>query len=136
MLRPGRLDKLIYVPLPSPMERKDILETLGKNRPIDSSVMMVKVAKDPRCDRFSGADLAALVREASLECLREYLKLSSDDEAQVFIKYHHFDAALSKIGPSVSKRDEIRYEKLRTQFDSFRIKPNEEETSEPISLED
>jgi len=123
MLRPGRLDKLIYVPLPSPMERKDILITLGKSKPIHSSVEMLTIAKDERCDRFSGADLAALVREASYECLRDVLKNPVAPGETVYIYQHHFDAALSKIGPSVSKNDAIRYDKLRVRFDSFRIKP-------------
>ena len=134
MLTPGRLDKLIYVILPNEVERKDILETLSKARPIHPSVDMLKVAQDSRCERFSGADLSSLVREASLECLRGLLKQPVPEGESVFIHQHHFDAALSKIGPSVSKGDEVRYNKLRRKFASFRISnvEDEEQSQEPV----
>ena len=137
MLRPGRLDKLIYVPLPSILERKDILETLSKSKPMDPSVNMLSIAQDKRCDRFSGADLSSLVREAAQECMRECLRNPPAEGEFPTIKNHHFNVALSRIGPSVSKKDEIRYNRLRKQFASFRITlPDDEEKSNSAKEDD
>ena len=64
MLRPGRLDKLLYVPLPTKDDRHSILKTLTKKLPMDESVQLRLMAHSEHCDGFSGADLSALVREA------------------------------------------------------------------------
>ena len=92
MLRPGRLDKLLYVPLPryylllrpilpcficpvsavdghhplSPQERLDILHTLTRSKPLEASVNLEVVARDPRCERFSGREGLALAVEVQL----------------------------------------------------------------------
>ena len=52
MLRPGRLDKLLYVPLPTAEEREDILITLSKKIPVEANIDFKKIATDPRCQRF------------------------------------------------------------------------------------
>ena len=52
MLRPGRLDKLLYVPLPSPEERVDILKTCLRHTPVDSSVEIARLATSERCNGF------------------------------------------------------------------------------------
>ncbi len=77
MLRPGRLGKLLYVPLPTEDDRKSILQAITKKVSITRSttdaqgVDLERVAHDPRASGFSGADLAALVREAGLAVVRE-----------------------------------------------------------------
>ncbi|NBV89495.1 MAG: AAA family ATPase [Betaproteobacteria bacterium] len=74
LLRPGRLDKLLYVPLPDEAGRVSILHTLLQKVPsVSRDVDACALAADPRCARFSGADLAALVREACVAALRERL---------------------------------------------------------------
>ena len=66
MLRPGRLDKLLYVPLPDFNDRCSILETITKNLKLDKDIELNKINMDKRMEGFSGADIAALVREAQL----------------------------------------------------------------------
>lgn len=73
MLRPGRLDKLLYVPLPTASDRAAILQTHTRKVPMGADVDVHKLAHDPRCEGFSGADLAGLVRESAMESLRERL---------------------------------------------------------------
>uniref|UniRef100_A0A671VJE8 Nuclear VCP like n=1 Tax=Sparus aurata TaxID=8175 RepID=A0A671VJE8_SPAAU len=78
VLRPGRLDKTLYVGLPPPADRHAILLTItkgGTKPPLEQDVCLEEIASDERCDCFSGADLTALVREASVNALRAYLKL-------------------------------------------------------------
>jgi ribosome biogenesis ATPase len=71
MLRPGRLDKTLYVDLPTALERFEILKTLTKKTPLRSDVDLKEIGTSEFCDGFSGADLAALVREAAVAALRE-----------------------------------------------------------------
>lgn len=73
MLRPGRLDKTLYVELPTQEEKLDILNTIVRTNktPIASDVDLVRIAKDSRLEFFSGADLAALVREAGVCALKK-----------------------------------------------------------------
>lgn len=109
MMRPGRLDKLLYVPLPTESARVDILRTAARKTPLASDVDLGAVAADARCDGFSGADLAALVREAAVNSLR----VGSTRQVHA----EHFEAALKTVLPSVSAKDEQSYlkraEKLR-----------------------
>ncbi|QSL66015.1 hypothetical protein MERGE_003152 [Pneumocystis wakefieldiae] len=80
MMRPGRLDKPLFVELPSEDERYEILKTLTKKTPISSSVDLLQIAKDQRCQNFSGADLAALVREAAVVALKNTFFIDSSSE--------------------------------------------------------
>jgi len=104
MLRPGRLDKLLYVPLPTPHARVDILRAATRRTPLGSDVSLPDLAHDPRCNGFSGADLAALVREAAVNALRD-----DDHDITPQVRAAHFDAALSSVLPSVSPREEQAY---------------------------
>jgi ribosome biogenesis ATPase len=64
MLRPGRLDKLLYVPLPTVEDRISILKTSVRNLPVSKNLNVGEIARDNLCEGFSGSDLSALVREA------------------------------------------------------------------------
>ncbi|KAJ2607522.1 Ribosome biogenesis ATPase rix7 [Coemansia sp. RSA 1365] len=123
MLRPGRLDKLLYVELPTSTERGDILRTLAKKTPLAADVDLDVVAADQRCSGFSGADLAGLVREASVVALRlAVFSRKSDATAMtagspgIVVTREHFDAALERTAPSVSAADMRRYESLRKLY--------------------
>uniref|UniRef100_A0A8C0IYK2 Nuclear VCP like n=1 Tax=Chelonoidis abingdonii TaxID=106734 RepID=A0A8C0IYK2_CHEAB len=80
ILRPGRLDKTLYVGLPPPVDRLAILKTItkdGTRPPLDVDVNLEEIAYDQRCDRYTGADLSALVREASVCALRQEMALQN-----------------------------------------------------------
>jgi len=68
LLRPGRFDRQIVVPLPDLEERLPILEVHTKGKPLDASVELSMVARGT--PGFSGADLANLVNEAALHAVR------------------------------------------------------------------
>ncbi|KAG5437973.1 hypothetical protein PCANB_000319 [Pneumocystis canis] len=125
MMRPGRFDKPLFVELPSEDERYEILKTLTKKTPIASSVDLLKIAKDDRCKNFSGADLAALVREAAILALRSTIftdmileKITNCDfkDISLLIDYHHFDKAFLTVRPSVSEKDRDRYYNLNRRY--------------------
>eukprot|EP00922_Rhytidocystis_sp_ex-Travisia-forbesii_P041134 GHVS01061387.1.p1 GENE.GHVS01061387.1~~GHVS01061387.1.p1 ORF type:complete len:757 (+),score=145.70 GHVS01061387.1:190-2460(+) len=67
MLRPGRLDRLLYVPLPDKEERLDILRTLCRGKPLDEDVDMSRLSE--MTEGYTGADLAAVLREATMAAL-------------------------------------------------------------------
>lgn len=111
MLRPGRLDKLVYVPLPDEAGRVSILQTLMKNVRASEDVDVRAVAASPRCEGFSGADLQAIIRTAGERALRERLKAGGLDgqDGQMRIEKRHFEQALEIVLPSVSPRDAKLY---------------------------
>ncbi|KAI9464457.1 ribosome biogenesis ATPase RIX7 [Lactarius psammicola] len=135
MCRPGRLDKLLYVDLPSPDERAEIVRTLLARRrvPLAPSALapadrVAEMVGGERGEGYSGADLAALVREAGVRALRRALgTLQEMDEGPagpemgpegVVVLVEDFQAALDKVVPSVSKAQRRRYEALRETFAS------------------
>ncbi|NXA21509.1 NVL protein, partial [Ibidorhyncha struthersii] len=80
ILRPGRLDKTLYVGLPPPEDRLAILKTITKNGtrpPLDTDVSLEEIAYSQHCDCYTGADLSALVREASICALRQEMALQN-----------------------------------------------------------
>jgi ribosome biogenesis ATPase len=111
MLRPGRLDKLLYVPLPPPDGRVAILKTLTRRTPIAPDVRVDQIALGRSCEGFSGADLAALVREACVAALK-----SMTLESTPTVTTKHFEEAFTKVQPSVSKSDHARYDELRRKL--------------------
>ena len=113
MLRPGRLDKLIYVPLPSAEGRLDIFETLARKIPFDASVNLQAIANDPRCEGFSGADCAALLREAAMASIESHLHESDVQAASVYISHAHVEQSFLKVLPSVSEKDKMLYDRLK-----------------------
>ncbi|KAI8322293.1 AAA-domain-containing protein [Martensiomyces pterosporus] len=127
MLRPGRLDKLLYVELPTPGERAEIMRTLTKKTPLAGDISLDEIASDERCNGFSGADLAGLIREAAVAALRSVFFGKSDAGGEsreqnakrnqnILVTKEHFDTALSRIAPSVSASDMRRYESLRKMY--------------------
>ncbi|XP_023289687.1 nuclear valosin-containing protein-like [Orussus abietinus] len=116
VLRPGRLDKILYVGLPTPSDRIDILRALTKNgtKPkLANDVNLEDVGNSDKCDGYTGADLAALIRESSMEVLKESL---NDNIKVTEICARHIEAAFDKIRPSVSERDIQHYDKLRKRY--------------------
>ncbi|XP_020604355.1 nuclear valosin-containing protein-like [Orbicella faveolata] len=118
VLRPGRLDKVLFVGLPNTEDRGDILRTLtkdGKKPVLLPDVSIADLARDERCEGLSGADLAALVREACMAALRECINAratchvsienqASLEQSPLGVGQRHFSAAFQKVKPSVSKK--------------------------------
>ncbi|GKZ36137.1 hypothetical protein AbraIFM66950_007044 [Aspergillus brasiliensis] len=102
MLRPGRLETLLFVNLPSPLERVEILQTLVRNLPIEFNEDLRRLAEE--CEGFSGADLGSLLRRAGYSAIKR----------RDSIKFEDFVAAKAFIRPSVT--DLKKYEKLRRDW--------------------
>jgi transitional endoplasmic reticulum ATPase len=107
VLRPGRFDKILLVNAPSEEGRKQILDVHTKNMPMAKNVNLNEFAK--KTDGFTGADLEAFVREAGMIALKENM-----ESKQVSKK--HFDEALRKMKPSVTKSTIDIYKKIEENF--------------------
>lgn len=99
MLRPGRLETLLFVDLPGEDERVEILQTLSRNLQIPFTEAIAQVARG--CGGFSGADLESLLRRAG------YAAIKRDDG----IKIEDFVVARERVRPSVS--DVRKYQRLK-----------------------
>ncbi|XP_069879369.1 nuclear valosin-containing protein-like isoform X2 [Dipodomys merriami] len=118
ILRPGRLDKTLFVGLPSPADRLAILKTItkdGTKPPLGQNVNLQAIAGDPRCGCYSGADLSALVREAALCALRQEMarQKSGNGTGELKISHMHFEEAFKKVKPSISAKDQMMYKTLQ-----------------------
>jgi ribosome biogenesis ATPase len=132
MLRPGRLDKTLYVDLPNQMERLEILKTLTRKTPLDKDVNLEIIASDSRCESYSGADLAALVREAAVTALRCTVYSQGINSAKAYskeykitVKHANFLDSFSKITASVGKKvNQVKVLISRTERDTNYLKLN------------
>ncbi|PGH31323.1 ribosome biogenesis ATPase [[Emmonsia] crescens] len=107
MLRPGRLETLLFVNLPSADERVEILQTLLRKLPIEFSEEMKGLARS--CEGFSGADLGSLLRRAGYSAIKR----------RDSIRFEDFVAAKAGIRPSVS--DMKKYERLRRNWEGGNV---------------
>jgi transitional endoplasmic reticulum ATPase len=100
-LRPGRFDKIIYVPNPDLNTREKILEIHTKGKPISRDIDIKKIAD--KTEGFSGADVSAIVNTAISLVLHEYLqRYPSPEEAakntsKAIVLMQHFEDAVKKI---------------------------------------
>ena len=92
LLRPGRLERLVYVPPPDAEARTEILRAAGRNTPMADDVDLGVLAGE--LAGYSAADCTAVLREAALTAMRESL-----DAAEVTAA--HLSTARSKVGPSL-----------------------------------
>jgi transitional endoplasmic reticulum ATPase len=106
VLRPGRFDRLIYVPEPDEKARLEIFQIYTKDMPLANNVDLQHLAEATK--GYSGADIEALCREAALNALRR------DVNAKEVTKTD-FDKALEKIGPSISEDMENWYKNFAKQ---------------------
>ncbi|VFV22641.1 spermatogenesis-associated protein [Lynx pardinus] len=104
LLRPGRLDKIIYIPPPDEKGRLSILKVCTKNMPMGPDVSLENLAAET-CF-FSGADLGNLCKEAALLALQE------NGLDATTVKQEHFLKSLKTIKPSLSRADLTLYENL------------------------
>uniref|UniRef100_A0A146M8T5 Spermatogenesis-associated protein 5 n=1 Tax=Lygus hesperus TaxID=30085 RepID=A0A146M8T5_LYGHE len=90
LLRPGRLDRLIYVPLPTRETRKQIFTLKFSKMPVDDNVNIDFLAQET--EGYSGAEIVNICHDAAYKALEENMEAS-------VISPHHFLAALKANSP-------------------------------------
>jgi len=117
LLRPGRFDRIVYVPLPDKTTRKKILEIHSSDKPISKDINLEKIAE--LTEGFSGADMSSVVNTAISLVLHEYLqKYSTPEEAtkhasEAHVTMKHFEDAIKKIK---SQKENRAGEKLTVPY--------------------
>ncbi|MEM4772889.1 MAG: AAA family ATPase, partial [Nanoarchaeales archaeon] len=136
LLRPGRIDRIIYVPSPDYEARLEILKIHTRDMPLDSDVNLEEIAKNT--EGYSGADLELLVKEAAIFAMREAIDeirsnkkgiseeelLKEVEKKDIKVKMKHFKLALEKVKPSITKEMEQFYKNFAETFRK-RILPEE-----------
>lgn len=107
LLRPGRFDELVYVPVPDAAGRRHILGIHTKGMPLDKDVDLDSLAE--RTQRFTGADLEDLVRRAGLFALREKIEATTVTIAE-------FERALGETRASVTPEMERDYDQIQANL--------------------
>jgi transitional endoplasmic reticulum ATPase len=102
LIRPGRLDLIVYIESPDENARLEIIKKLTSEMPLSENVNLAEVAK--RTKGFSGADLEALCREAAVNTMRNKESIVDDSD---------FEKSLQLVKPSITKDVEDWYESMR-----------------------
>ncbi len=119
LLRPGRLDRHVHVPVPDEEARKAIFEVHTRNKPLADDVDLDRLAR--KTDGYVGADVEAVCREASMAASREFINSVRKEEVadsvgNVRITMDHFEAALDEVPPSVTEEARERYQEIEERF--------------------
>ncbi|MFQ6010282.1 MAG: AAA family ATPase, partial [Candidatus Aenigmatarchaeota archaeon] len=115
LLRPGRFDRLIYVPAPDEPTREEILKVHTKGMPL-KGVDLKELAK--RTKGYSGADINAVCREAALNALRKDINAKE-------VNKKHFELAMKKVKPSITSDMFVKYQKVIEEVKKAKIEEEE-----------
>ena len=125
LLRPGRIERHIYIPPPDKEARKQIFSIHLRGKPLGEDVSIEELAE--MTEGYTGADIEAVCREAGMLAIREAVAKIRDAKEvkevaqKVKITKKHFEAALKKVKPSVTKEDLRRFETLMKEFQKMYV---------------
>ena len=121
LMRPGRIDRILYIPNPDLEARKMIFNIHLNNKPISDTLDMEKLAS--LTDGYSGADIASICSAASIVAINEHLSKYPDEEEansekdEIEITDKHFKKAFDKVKSS-------SYQKATIYWDQQKNTPN------------
>ena len=111
LLRPGRFDRVIYVPLPDLHARFALFEHELRQRPITDDLQLTRLAQVT--EGFSGSDIAAACNTAAIQAVKQALR---DDDRHP-ISMAMLEQAITQTPCSVASEDLGAYEALRDQYE-------------------
>ena len=132
LLRPGRLDRLVYIPPPNVSSRAQIFAIHLRGKPLADDVDIEQLAKET--DGYVGADIEAICREGAMLALRGFIRDDMTSEqvkegaATIRISKAHLYAAINRVKPTASRDMLHQYERIATEFAKFSV--TEEEPKE------
>ncbi|WP_265111961.1 CDC48 family AAA ATPase [Halosolutus halophilus] len=130
LLRPGRLDRHVHVPVPDEGGRKKIFEVHTRDKPLADAVDLDWLASET--EGYVGADIEAVCREASMAASREFINSVDPEEmddtiGNVRISKEHFEKALEEVSASVTSETRERYEEIEEEFQQAEPAQEEEQ---------
>lgn len=119
-----RLEKRIYIPLPTEEGREALLKINLREVKLDPDVNLIDIAK--KLDGYSGADITNVCRDASMMSMRrkifglkpDQIKQLPKEELDLPVTVRDFEEAVEKNNKSVSKDDLDKYDKWMNEFGS------------------
>ncbi|MFB6354441.1 MAG: AAA family ATPase, partial [Halobacteriales archaeon] len=119
LLRPGRLDRQVHVPVPDEAARRAIFEVHTRHKPLADDVDLDELAAET--ENYVGADIEAVCREAAMAASREFVTSVDPEDipdtvGNVRIAAEHFEQALDEVGPSVTADVQERYQELEEEL--------------------
>jgi len=108
LLRPGRFDRIIYIPPPDKEARLAILKVHTRKIKMSNDVDLAKIAE--KTEYYTGADIAALVKEAAMLALREAINNKEPHAREVTMR--HFEEAMTRVQPSLTSEIVRHYEDM------------------------
>src|SRR6056297_3928678 len=119
LLRPGRLDRHVHVPVPDEDARRKIFEVHTDEKPLADDVDLGKLAR--KTEGYVGADIEAVCREASMAASREFIGSVAREEVgesvgNVRVTMEHFEDALDQVQASVTPETRERYDEIERKF--------------------
>ncbi|MEE9376525.1 MAG: CDC48 family AAA ATPase [Candidatus Lokiarchaeia archaeon] len=118
LIRPGRIDRILLVPLPDKKGRLEILKLFTKEMPLTSNIKLEDL--NDTINGFSGADIETWCREAAMIALRENLRARK-------VSLEHFKEARKELNPTLTKEVIEWYEKFGEKLKSRRIEESKED---------
>jgi transitional endoplasmic reticulum ATPase len=140
LLRPGRLDRLIYVKVPDTESRERIFEIHMKGKPIADDVDLSELAK--MTEGYVGADIESICREAAMLALREIIKpgmskkMMQRKAEEIKISRSHLKSAISRVKPTTSTSTLQLYEQCAEMFTKYATNDKEELEEDDVKNED
>jgi len=132
LLRPGRLDRLVYIPPPNVSSRAQIFAIHLRGKPIADEVDIEQLAAET--EGYVGADIEAICREAAMLALRDFIRSDMTPEQvkegvpALKITKAQLYAAINRVKPTASRDLLHQYEKIAKEFAKFSV--TEEEVPE------
>jgi ATPases of the AAA+ class len=119
LLRPGRLDRHVHVPVPDEAARRKIFAVHTEEKPLADDVDLDTLAR--KAEGYVGADIEAVCREASMAASREFINSVDHEEVgesvgNVRVTMAHFEDALEEVQPSVTEETKRQYEEIERKF--------------------
>jgi transitional endoplasmic reticulum ATPase len=138
LLRPGRFDRLLYVPPPDRDSRIQIIKIHTRKKPLADDVNVEQLAD--HTEGYTGADIASLSSAAVMLALREYISKYKDQKEadnrvqELKIYMGHFEEAMKKIKPLSTQELNI-YKRISEQFGKPEIASSTGGTGSGMSME-
>ena len=107
LLRPGRFDRILHVPVLDKKGREEIFKVHTHKMKLAKDINLKRMAE--ATENYSGADLEAVCREAGMIALRKDIKASE-------ITMGDFKKAFEKIKPSITETDIKKYKEIEEKY--------------------
>jgi transitional endoplasmic reticulum ATPase len=129
LLRPGRIDSIIELPLPNEKTRLEILKVHAKNMPLEKNIVLEDYSK--KTESWTGADLGALTRNAGINAIKRFYKSRKEKTENLIILKEDFDKALEEVAKSIGKEmDENSIDKKIEEYEKKILNGKKEKIKE------